>query len=278
MAITLTNLRDMVNRRLGNDLEWASATDEGDGGSTLFRLPHTNIVTLTVQVDSVAYTLGTLDEESGWYTFAVAPSTSAVLSFQYSYRHWGETRVDEAINSAIDELFGKFYVEGCNDDLWSEGGAEFVVQTSAGVDLDPEDRITKVEYWSGDRWVKTDRWRVAVQNETKVVIFENAPMAGINFRVSYNCRPRNLTSGSDTLETNAGLPARAKEPLVLYACSSLIVERMHHRIRDDRASNTQNENPVKSYEIQSDADYLRRTAQVLASKLRMAPLRTRGVG
>ena len=277
MAITLTNLRDMVNRRLGNDLEWASATDEGDGGSTLFRLPHTNIVTLTVQVDGVDYTSGTLDEESGWYTFASPPAPEAELAFQYSYRHWGETRVDESINSAIDELFGKFHVDGFNDDLWSEGGAEFIAQTSAGVDLDPEDRITRVEFWSGTRWVKTDRWHVTVQNGTKVVIFEVTPTLGTNIRISYHARPGNLTNGVDTLETTSGLPTRAKEPIVLLACSSLITERMHHRIRDDRASNTQNENPVKSYEIQNDANYLRQQAEVLASKLRMAPLRGRGV-
>ena len=278
MAVTLEYLRTLVNRRLGNHLQWAAATDEGDGASTLFRLPNQNIVTSTliVQVDGSNAT-GSLDEESGWYTFVAAPALSTVLTFEYAYVVWLDVRVDEAINSAIDELFGKFHVEGFNDDLWSEGGAEFIAQTSAGVDLDPEDRITRVEFWTGTRWAKTERWHVTVQNGTKVIIFEVTPTLGTNIRISYHARPGNLTADNHTLETTAGLPARAKEPIVLLACSSLILERVHHRIRDDRAHNTQSENPVKSYEVINDSNVLRQQAEVLASKLRMAPLRGRAI-
>jgi hypothetical protein len=278
LATALSDLRTLVNRRLGNHLQWAAATDTGDGNSALFRLPNQNIVTSTliVQVDGVNAS-GSLDDESGWYTFTVAPALSAVLTFEYAYVVWLDVRVDEAINSAIDELFGKFHVEGFNDDLLSEGGAEFVAKTSADVDLDPEDRITRVEFWTGSRWAKTERWSVAVQNGKKVIIFEVTPAIGTNIRISYHARPGNLTLDADTLETTSGLPTRAKEPIVLLACSSLITERMHHRIRDDRAHNTQGDNPVKSYEIQNDANYLRQQAEVLASKLRMAPLKGRAV-
>ena len=277
MATTLTNLIDAVRRRLGDHIQEGYDTADGDGAMDRFALTHTNIVpvSLTVTVSGAATTALAIEEESGWVTFTNPPANAAPITFSYQYTVWSDVQVKEAINVGIEELFGNFYVDGTNDDIWSEGGAEFIAQNSAGTDLSPEDRVTKVEYWNGSRWVKLEGWHVMTQNATKVIIFENTPTTGLNFRISYHSRPSLLTNVSDTLETTSGVPARAKEPVIDYACSELISARIAMGIRDDRAHNTQNENRIKSYEVVNDASYFRAQAERKASKLRMAPLKGR---
>lgn len=278
MSTTLTTLIDLVRRRLGDHVQEGYDTASGDGEMDRFALTHVNLVadSLSVLVDDVAEPNYTVDEHSGWVSFGNIPAAGTDnVVFSYQYTVWSDERITEAINAAIDELFGKFYVHGYNDDLWSDGTAECVVQTTAGVDLDPEDRITKVEFWSGSRWVRIDRWKVSRIEDAKTLVFEFTPTTGTNYRVHYVKRPGNLESLSQTLEVTGGLPTRAKEPIVLLACADLITDRIHHRIRDDRGHNTQGENPVKSYEIQNDAQFLRAQAELKASKLRMSPLMSR---
>ena len=270
---SLDDLVELVRRRLGDFPQRRVQSETGDGVETHYKLRESPYLAsgATATVAGSAATL-TVDYDSGWATFTSAPTGEILIS--YSTVVWSDERIEEAINSAIDELFGKFYIWGVNDDLWSEGGADVIAQNSSGVDLGPEDRITRVEYWTGSRWVRTDRWSVQVQGASKVIVFEQAPIEGINFRISYITRPGNIT-GTQTLEHTAGLPTRAKEPIILLACSGLIVERMHHRIRDDRGHNTQADNTVKSYEIQNDAQFLRAQAMVIAQSLKMDSMQGR---
>ena len=268
---SLTELIRLVRRRVGDFPQRVRKTgDVGDGVITDYFLDHTVYGTPVVTVDGTSSTDFSFDADTGWLTFNAAPTGD--IAFSYASVVWDDERIQEAINSAIDELWGKFYVKGQNDTMVTDGQGELLVETAAGDDLGPEDRITRVEYWSGSRWVRMDRWSVRATPVAKYVVWENIPTAGTILRVSYTVRPGNLDLPAETLEGTAGLPSRAKEPIVLLACSSLIVERMHHRIRDDRGHNTQGDNPVKSYEIQNDAQFLRAQAMLLASSLRMDSL------
>lgn len=269
MAVTLSGLREMVNRKLGNHLQWASATDTGDGSTTLFRLPHQNVVesSLVVSEDGVEADYGTLDEDSGWYQFSTAPGDAVALVFTYSYRHWSDTQVNEALNSAIYELFGRFYVENTSE-FETDGSQEYAAVDVSAAALAYEDRIKRVELWSDPHWVKVEGWRVMHKADVKYLHFETAPVSGYTVRVTYITHAGEL-SGDSTLLTSTGLPERAKEPVYLYACAELLTSRIAPDLRDDRAHNTQNENRIKTYEIVNNAQFFRAQAELKASKIRM---------
>jgi len=277
MTVTLDNLIHAARTRLGDHVQEGYDVATGDGETDRFSLSHTNLLesSCSILVGGAPDLTASVDEASGWVRFTAIPAAEAEISFSYQYTVWSDERITEALNAAIDERFGQFYVDGFNDTLVSAGETEFVAQTSAAVDLDPEDRITRVEFWSGTRWMKTERWKVAVQGAHKVIVLETTPAIGTQLRISYHSRPGNLVGTSDTLETTVGIKAYFAEPLVLLACSDLIVDRLHHRIRDDRGHNTQAENPVKSYEIQNDAQFLRAQADLKLSRMKMPPLRSR---
>lgn len=276
-GVTLSEIIRLIRMRLGDFPQKRRQVETGDGVTVNYRLTNSPYETdgVTSTVAGTTSTAFTVDYDASWLTFTSAAADAAEIVLNYSTVVWSNERITEAVNSAIDELFGRFYVKGVNAALVSDGTAEMLVETAALDDLGPEDRITRVEYWDGSRWRRFDRWSVRATATAKYVVFDGAPSSGQAFRVSYVVRPGNLSAGAQTLEGTAGLPSRAKEPLVLLACSSLIVERMHHRIRDDRGHNTQGDNPVKSYEIQNDAQFLRQQAEVLASKLKMDPLTSR---
>lgn len=279
MPTTLTNLISSVRTRLGDHVQEGAGTATGDGAQTRFRLPDDNIVvnSLTMTVSSVAYTAFTVDAESGWVTCTgTVPALSAPITFSYQYTGWSAARVQDAINAAIDQLFHNFYVEGVNATTMStDGEGELLAEKSDGTDLGPEDRITRVEFDNGDRWVKLENWSIRRTATKKYIVWQNAPVTGYTLRITFVTRPTNLTSGSDTLETTAGLPARAEEPLVDYACAELLGDPLARRILADRAHNTQNENAVKSYEIENAARVFRARAELKAQKLRMEPLKAR---
>lgn len=277
-GVTLTELIRLVRLRLHDFPQKHQQAETGDGAKRVFHLRDTLYEThgVTVTVDGA---IGTdpyeVDYDSAWVTFDSAPA--GALIFSYSTVMWTDERITEAINSAIGELFGPFHVAGMNDDL-VYSGPEILAETSAGYDLGPEDRVTKVEYRDGDRWVRITDWSVFTDGTSKYIRFHSAPSSyedSTSIRIHYIVRPGNLNVGAQTLEGTAGLPTRAKEPLLLLACSSLVAERVNTRIKDDRAHNTQNDNPVKSYEIQNDAQFLRNQAEAAMRRLKMNRLNSR---
>jgi hypothetical protein len=275
MAVTLLNIRDAVDRKLGNYVMAASSTDSGDGESTVFDLSHSNIIgsTFFVSVDAAiapsAVCGGVLDDTAGTYTFTLIPIAEAEIIFSYQYKHWSDDQVLDAINGGIGELFGRFYSEG-ESTITSTGAQEYDVYDNATptpAALTFEDRITRLEYWSDPHWVRINGWSIRNSGGVKSIHFESAPASGYTMRVSYVKQPSAFTTDAETL-TDLGLSDRVKEPLVLYACSELIASRIGPRIRDDRAHNTQNENAIKSYEMVNDAQYFRALAELKASKIR----------
>ena len=273
-GVSLTELIRLVRIRLGDFPQYMSQTETGDAVKTFFRL-HEGVYEdngVTVTLDGTADTNGTIDYDSSTMTYTSAPD--GALIFTYSTVVWTDERITEAINSAIDEMFGPAHVPGMNDDL-VYSGPELLAEISAGNDLGPEDRVTKVERWDDTYWVRVTDWEVFTDGTSKYIRFHSPLDDDTVIRIHYIVRPGNLTSGSNTLEGTAGLPTRFKEPVVLIACSSLVGDRVNKRVKDDRSHNTQNENPVKSYEIQNDAQYLRNQAEVIMRRLKMSKLTTR---
>jgi hypothetical protein len=216
-----------------------------------------------------------LDSDSGWVTFTSAPGSGLEVRFEYQYYVWSEDHIIEAVNDAIAELFGVFYVEGYHDDIATTGDQEYVLQDGAHVDLAPQTRVTKVEFWSDPHWIRLEGWSIRNTPTNKILHFENALVPGYYLRVSFNAWSGIFADSTDTLEATVGLPTRAKEPIILIAMSSLLGDRLGPRVRGDLGHNTQNENQVKSYEIQNDAAWYRSRAEYKMQKLKMPPLTTR---
>lgn len=278
-GVSLTELIRLVRLRIGDFPSAHEQTETGDAATTVFRLRETVYETegVTCTVDGSPTTSFTMDYDSSWLTFDTAPGSGATIVFTYSWVTWTEERIKEAINSAIDELFGPFHVVGMNDAL-AYAGPETLAETAAGYDLEPEDRVTQVFYKqsaSDTYWRRITDWEVFTDGTSKYIRFHRDLPSGTTLRIHYLVRPGNLDKSTDTLEGTAGLPTRAKEPVILLAMSSLIVDRVNKRVRDDRAHNTQNENPVKSYEIIQDANLMRNQAEVAMRRLRMGKLVSR---
>lgn len=276
-GVSLADLIRSVRKRIGDFPQKRRQVESGDGVKSDFRLkdsPHEEYGVIAT-VDGSAATI-TPDYDSSWVAFSSAPASgdeNVVISYKTVV--WDDERIQEAINAAIDEQFGRFYAVGENDSLLADGTGELLAETADGYDLGPEDRITRVDWHNGYRWIRLDCWRVRSTPDKKYVVFEQNVSGPI--RIAYKVRPGNLTLSDQTLEGTAGLPTRAKEPLVLLACAALMDDRLHHRIRDDRGHNTQSENPVKSYEIQNDSQFIRAKAEVLISRLKMEPISSRVV-
>ena len=276
---SLTELIRLVRVRTGDFPQKQRQVETGDGVKADFRLRENVYLAggVNVTVEGAVNTDVTVDYDADWLTFDAGSEPTGEVIILYSTVVWTDERIQEAINAAIDGLFGDFYVNGENDDLYTDGEAELLIETAAGEDLGPEDRVKEVEYHNGSRWVRLDSWRVRATPSAKYVVFENTPASGQRLRVSYAVRPGNLDTGTETIEGTAGLPSRAKEPVVLYTTAALITDRIHHRIRDDRGHNTQGENQVKSYEIQNDAQFLSAKADTLVGKLKQDGLLSRVV-
>lgn len=271
----LTSLIGIIRRRLGDTKQHYTQSETGDGTTVDFKLRDAPFENLVVTIDGTATTAFTPDSDSGWIAFNTAPTNASAIVFSYTSYVWSDEHITQAVNDATAELFGNFYVESSHDDIATTGNQEYTIQDAGHTNLPPSARITKVEWWNDPHWVKVENWSVRNTATTKVLHFENAPLEGYTLRVSFHSWPGFFATGGDTLEYTVGLPTRAKEPIVLLAMSALLGDRLGYRVRGDLGHNTQNENQVKSYEIQNDAAWYRSQAEYKAKRLRMAPLRTR---
>jgi hypothetical protein len=277
---TFAALKEAVRSQMGDGAQRSeNDTATGDGATTTFALKESKPSSLTITLDGTPTTAFSYDDETGWVEFTSAPGDGVAIVFTYVYHVFSDTQLERAVNCAVMELFGDFYVEGVHDDIATTGDREYTLTDAAHVNLDPSARVYRVEisYDSGVNWKRLDAWRVDTRATTKVLVFERAPADGYLLRVSFHALPGQFTSDVDTLEATVGLPTRASEPLIDYACAELMKYRIAPNVRDDRAHNTQQEKRLKSYELVNDAQFLRAQAQLKARRLRMDPLRTRVV-
>lgn len=272
---TLQSIINSIRRRLGDTQQRGTTTDTGDGSKVSFKTREAPFTGLVVTVDGDVSTAFTSDSDSGWVTFTSAPTAGDEIVFTYLYHVWSNDHITAAVNDAVNAVFGYFYVEGEHADIATTGAQEYTLQDSDHDDLPPSTRITKVEYWATPHWARMEGWSTRNTPTTKVLHFESAPASGYVLRVSYQSWPACFASLTDTLEETVGLDTRAKSPIILFSMSSLLGDRLGARIRGDLGHNSQNENQIKSYEIQNDAAWFRSQAELEARKLRQPPLRSR---
>lgn len=256
MSTTLTQLIVLVRDRANDQVQEGYAKSVGDGVTERFSLPDANIIhdSLTVQVDGVASTSFSVDEASGWVRFTVIPGAPSDadeknITFSYQYTIWSDAQIIEAVNAAIDDCYGALVVEGENAALTSNGASELLCTTTAGADLSPEDVVERVEYWSDPHWVTLHDWRAKNHSGRKYIHFRRRPLSGAKFRISYIKRPTPLSLVTDTLEATAGLPARAREPVILFACAKLISQQLNALTHSNLFYNAEGKNATRVLDL-----------------------------
>lgn len=165
---TGTGLVEQVQSRLTDFTQRGSASDTGDGTTTVFKLPDANINAASVSC-SVAgsakteTTHWTLDYNSGWFTFLSAPALAEAILWSYSYRIWTPAMVKTAINASIDYLAGDFYTVGYDDNIVPDS-------TTKEFALPPDTmKVIRVERSSdGNTWTREDEWSMRSTNTYQV--------------------------------------------------------------------------------------------------------------
>jgi hypothetical protein len=252
-GVSLTELIRLVRMRIGDFPQLVKEADKvGDAVTVAYRL-FSNVYEadgVTVTVDGTASSDYTVDYDSGWLTFNTAPEDGLAITFAYSVVLHTDEQIAEALNAAIDDTFGSLVVQGENDDLVADGSERLLAEISAGNDLSPEDIITKVEYFSDPQWVTFHDWRAdnSVPGK-KYLHWRRILNSGTQVRISYLVRPGSLDSGAQTLEGTAGLPGRAKEPIVLFACAKLVSQQMNARTHSNMFYNAEGANAAKQYDL-----------------------------
>ena len=251
---SLTELIRLVRMELQDFPQAMHDVDkEGDGVATKFRL-YQNVyeadgVSITAAGTAIAAADFTVDYDSGWVTFDTAPATGSALVFDYSCVCHSDEQVTAAINAAIDDCYGPLVAMGENSTLTTTGATELLCETSTGADLSPDDHVERVEYWDDPTWVLLHDWRINNHSGKKYIHFRRTPASGLTIRISYIARPGSLTSGAQTLEGTAGLPTRAREAVVLFACAKLVSSQRSARTHSNMFYNAEGNNMSKVYDL-----------------------------
>lgn len=231
---TLADLIDEVNDNLPNHAEMGSATQECDGLITRIHLPDHFLDddgTLQVILDTTLLT-ELVDYEmnyaNSWcYLFAdPPPDAPSVYTLTYRYRHWPLSLVRAKLNAGLRYLHPKFYAV---EELVFDGNS--TTKTFALAPTNGE--VTGIlDVFDGDyRLTPMRDYRVnrgALESATLSCF--TAPQSSV--RVMVAKRIDSFPSDSSTL-AELGIPERAKDPLVYYACWQLLNQKMAPRVRTD---------------------------------------------
>jgi len=241
MSVTRLNLVSLVNAELENYSTNGFASTAGDGTSTQFRIApngyHVIEGSVVVTLDDVSTAAFTVDSYQGVLTLNVAPALGVVVNISFQYAYWSNTLVLQAINAGLNNLFPSFYShtvdstsvvgDGSTTEFPLAAGAEFIVAVDNKGDSDTkytrQARSKYDWYWSGP--VLTLR-------------FYAAPSSGGGMRVRCINRPAPLLADGDDLLTKSGIPERAQDCIISYACYYLLTQKIAPRVRSDIAVNT----------------------------------------
>jgi hypothetical protein len=212
-----------------------------------------------------------MDYTSGICTMNSVPTTAQTVSWQFNYKHWPESLVTQAINAGIDNLFPAMYVrsstsivtDGSTYEVAAPAGTEFVV----GVDS----RATATDAWKG---LKRKRFEMIYTAGVPSLRFYSAPQSGF-IRVHTVSRPTPLAASLDDLAGDAGLPERAKDAIVSYACYYLLAQKMAPRVRSDVGVVTQGTGVLMPSQMNYGAQGYMMRFQLQMASLRMQPWQIR---
>jgi len=267
---SLEGLVGMVNSELENHTSSGPWQAVGDGTTTSFTVAPlaryiVNDSAWVVEASGVATTEFTMDFDSGVITFDVAPALSVPLTAQFNHAYWTDELVLQAVNAGINNLFPAFYVPKADTSI-------SLVADTYEYALPPETQfITAVETRSANTGAYTKMARSKYEwlsdGDHLTLRFFSAPTGFM--RVRCINRPSPLVGLNDTLSDTAGLPARAKDPIISYACWYLLTQKIAPRIRSDIAVNTQGVGTLSPRQINDgvQAWMMRYQLQIAANRM-----------
>jgi len=271
MSVTRNDLVSLVNDELENVAMNGLAETVADGTTSSYLIAPMGYVvsdttgTLVVTLDDAVTTAFTMDYETGTITFTAAPSGGVTVRVTYKYLYWRTRTVEQAINAAIDNLFPAFYTAKADTSI-------AIVPDSYEYALDPATQfVTAVETRADATGAYTKMARSKYEwlgdGDHLTLRFFGAPTGFM--RVRCINRPALLTATTSTLETTAGLPTRAKDPIISYACWYLLTQKIAPRIRSDIAVNTQGVGTLSPRQIAdgTQAWMMRYQLQIAASRM-----------
>jgi len=131
-----------------------------------------------------------------------------------------------------------------------------------------DSRTSTSDPWK--RLSRAKRYEIFRDEGTITARFYSVPGSGY-IRAHCVCRPTRLTALTDSIESVSGLPTRAQDPIVSYACWYLLTQKMAPRVRSDVGVVTQGQGALMPSQMQYGAQgYMMRFQFQLAS-LRMSP-------
>ena len=263
------SLLDRVNQELRNYVYRGVAdfeVDDDTADSTVFELPHENIVAASANVNGTPTAAFTLEDDPGFVVTTSALTEGDILEVAYTYRYWNDTMVKQAINAGIEALFDRFYHADTDTSLTTAAGT-YEYELPAGTEV-----VRYVEYDSGHgyRRLRPTRYTVHEDGSTRTLRFRDDPNHVWPLRVHIIKRPTALTSDTDTLN-EVGLPDRSAEPIVMYACMRLLRELMGKRARLDTALAAQGQSVPSIYHLTQAANAYQMAFEVELERRRMSP-------
>ena len=270
-TVTLADLRSAVNRKLRNFLFWSTYKDVGDGERSDFMMPSGGIVenTMTVSVSGVVTAPSSIDLDSGWVAFSSAPAADAELIFRYQCQLWDDDDVLEALNTAIRYFAPRFAVEDSDSTVIADGSSfEYAVPDTVGY-------ISRIDVLSSGstQYLKMHQgWETYTTGSTKYVRFFTAPATSSTLRILFYRKPGFLSDDEDTLEVNAHIAPEARDAVVFWACSVLLLDVVGGRVSDANYVSTDATNTVRLLDVQRASDAFASRAEMAAESCRATPL------
>ena len=234
MSQTLTDLLALVDEELENYAMSGSASVTGDGETAAFLVAPLGCqivddATFVCYLNGVTTSDYLMDYDSGVCTMLTVPTTADTVSWQFTYKHWSDARVTQAINAAIDNLFPALYIRSnatvtAAQEVVCPTGTEFITGVDTG-------------YEGAWKRLQPKRYDVIYNSGVPSLHFFTTPSTSV--RIHYVARPIPLVNLSDDIESDSKLPARAADPIISYACYYLLVQKMGTRVRSDVGITTQ---------------------------------------
>ena len=237
MTVTRLELVGLVNDELENVALDGYAETTGDGATASYILaalgyriaPGSVIATK----DGVTTSALTMDYYTGTITFNIAPAASVLVRIRYKYLCWPMTLVGQAVDAAVDNLFPAFYVAKADTSISLLGDTyEYALAPAVQFITAVETRTSNTGAWTRMARSKYDWFS---DGGCLNLRFFSAPSGYMRVRCINRAAP--LVDDDTTLD-DVGLPDRAKDPIISYACWYLLTQKMAPRVRSDIAVNT----------------------------------------
>lgn len=267
---TLYDLRTKLIEDLHNQRQHGHAEADGDGITTQFPIapPGRRIVNdgyLACTVNGVADTTGTMEYDTGIFTFMTAPADGDDLAWEFTYVYWTDDMCDHAINMAVQACYPELWVAK-SEDVVTDGSTKEYALTNETADV-----VLAVSY-SSDSGVTYTPWRVSNRLEqwgTDIEFF-TAPSAGqVRFRLA--CRPEWMDDISDQLD----LPDRAVGPIIAHASWQLLTQKQAPRTFSDIVIHSLGVGTLSPRQMNDAGNALYMQYQMELQKVRMHPWKVR---